>query len=93
MRAFYCGAQLILSMFEEYERKDFINDTPKVCDACEQVILIGAETSELTNVDEYTKIVAPVEYGEKLYLHRECANRSCWSHGQYLDLIRARYYD
>lgn len=79
MRVFYfcgpvCSCRIGASDCEECERVDFVNDTPRICAVCDSVIAIGAVATKLTNVDEYTKRVAPQEYGEVQFLHSHCAD-------------------
>ena len=82
------GVRIEIGLSEECERTDFVNDVVRKCDLCDKSIEIGEHATLLINDDEYTKRITPNEYGEKYYLHRQCADNSTISYEEYLERIR-----
>lgn len=68
-------------------RKDFINNEARKCDLCDKSIEPGEDVALLINDDW-----SPREFGEKYYLHKQCADNSTISYEEYLEQIRDYFY-
>ena len=66
---------------------DFVNDKARKCDLCDKPVETGEDIALLINDDW-----SPQGFGEKYYLHIQCADNSTISYEEYLERIRDYFY-